>query len=84
MAFDAGLDLPTLSGLGVELSWEHVIAEEVPTLPANAFRRLDDGRYVLDRVDGQELTAISVVPGRQVGSRVEVVGVPLDAAYLAP
>ncbi len=77
----------SLAGLGavdVDVLWTEAVAEDVATLPATAFRRLEDGTYVVDVVDGGELRALTVEPGRQVGSRVEVAGVPRDADVVAP
>lgn len=83
---DAGdLAVANLGAVEVDLSWSEIVAADVATLPAGAFRRLDSGVYVVDVVDGDGgLDTIVVEPGRQVGSRVEVAGVPLDAEVIAP
>jgi hypothetical protein len=76
----------SLAGLGdveIDLLWSVSVADDVPTLPAGAFRRLDDGTYVVDIVDDGELESVVVEPGRQVGTRVEVVGVPRGADVVA-
>ena len=76
----------SLAGLGdveIDLLWSVSVADDVPTLPAGAFRRLDDGTYVVDIIDDGELESVVVEPGRQVGTRVEVVGVPRGADVVA-
>jgi hypothetical protein len=94
VGFDtAGIVDGELAGLGsveLDLSWSEPVAVDVLTLPAGAFRRLDDGTYVVEIVDigpdGEraELQSVTVEPGRQVGSRVEVSGVPRDVDIVVP
>ena len=81
----APIDLAGLGAVDVDVSWTEPVAEDVPTLPASAFRRLDDGSYVVDVIDGEgELDTIVVEVGRQVGVHVEVAGVPVDATVVSP
>lgn len=75
----------SLQGVTVEVGWDDIIATDVLTLPADTFRHLDDGSYVLGVLSGDgSVTALVVEPGRQVGNFVEVASLPLGAQVVQP
>ncbi len=76
---------PSFAGVTVEISWDEVVATDVLTVPADAFRHLDDGSYVLDVLNGDgTVTSFGVEPGRVVGNLVEVSGLPIGASIIRP
>ena len=70
----------TFEGVTVDVTWDEIVAIDVLTIPADTFRHLDDGTYVVDvRADDGTIVALAVEPGRQVGTSVEVAAIPVDA-----
>lgn len=76
---------PSFEGVTVEISWDEVVAADALTVPADVFRHLDDGSYVLDVVnDDGTVTSFAVELGRHVGNLVEVAGLPVGASIIRP
>jgi|TARA_R110002110_G_scaffold378888_1_gene589448 peptidoglycan hydrolase-like protein with peptidoglycan-binding domain len=81
---DPGL-VPSLDGVTIDISWTDVVVEDAPTLPADVFRHLDSGIYVVDILAADGTTsAVQVQPGMVLGGLVEVSGVPAGAAVIRP
>lgn len=77
--------VPPLDGVTIDISWTDVLVEDAPTLPADVFRRLDSGIYVVDLLaDDGSITSVQVEPGVVVGTTAEVSGVPIGAAVIRP
>lgn len=73
------------NGVTVSVLWSQTVAEQVVTAPADAFRRLEDGTYVIDVLsDSGTVAAIPITPGMQVGNRVEIDSAPADAQVIRP
>lgn len=80
---EVGIQL--FEGVTVEVTWDEIVATDVLTIPADTFRHLDDGTYVVDVVsDDGTIISVEVEPGRQVGTAVEVVALPTDAEIVQP
>jgi membrane fusion protein, multidrug efflux system len=85
IGFDDPDLVPSLDGVTIDLAWTDVIVVDVPTLPADVFRRLDSGIYVVDLLDDDgTISTVQVEPGTVVGGLVEVSGVPTGAAVIRP
>ncbi|BAN03535.1 peptidoglycan-binding protein [Ilumatobacter coccineus] len=75
----------SVAGRSVDVSWTETVASDVLTLPADAFRHLDDGSYVVDVVsDDGMVTAVTVEPGRSAGNLIEVSGVTAQTDVTRP
>ena len=73
--FDDNSQVPAFGGITVAVNWNNAIAVDVLTLPADTFRRLETGIYVVDVVDDDgSIRAVEVQVGTGVGSFVEVFG----------
>lgn len=73
------------NGVTTTVLWSQIVAEGATTIPADAFRRLESGAYVIDVLgESGTVTAIQITPGVQVGNNVEVAGVPIDAQIIRP
>ncbi len=85
ISFDDPDVVPSLDGVTIDIGWTDVVLEAAPTLPADVFRHLDSGIYVVDvlALDGT-ISAVQVEPGTVVGSFVEVSGVRSGAAVIRP
>lgn len=73
--FDDNTQVPAFGGITVTVNWNNAIAVDVLTLPADTFRHLETGVYVVDVLDGDgSIRAVEVQVGTSVGSFVEVFG----------
>ena len=66
--------LPDGDQIPVTVSWSHVLAEDVTTVPAGALTRLDTGVYVVEVVEPDDTTRfVEVGIGVSSGSTIEIV-----------
>jgi multidrug efflux pump subunit AcrA (membrane-fusion protein) len=66
------VSLPALDAVDVAMTWQRVEALDALTIPSSALLRLDDGSYVVDVVENDELARRRVGIGAAVGTRVEI------------
>lgn len=85
IGFDDPDLVPSLDGVTIDIRWTDLVVEDATTLPADVFRHLDSGIYVVDvlSTDGT-ISAVPVEPGAAVGSLIDVSGVPAGAAVIRP
>ncbi len=68
-------DISDVNGLEVTTSWVTSELVDALTLPPEAIRRMEDGRYVVDVLDGEETRTVVVEVLGQAGRIVAVSGV---------
>ena len=68
-------DIAATNGLEVTISWVTSELVDALTLPPEAIRRMEDGRYVVDVLEGGDLRAIEVEVLGQAGRVVAVAGI---------
>lgn len=83
--FDDTTQMAAFGGTTVTINWNHSIAADVPTLPADTFRHLESGIYVVDVFDDDgSSSTVEVQIGAAVGGFVEVFGLAEGTAVARP
>jgi hypothetical protein len=83
--FDDNSQVPAFGGITVSVHWNTAIADDVLTLPADTFRRLETGAYVVDVLDDNGTTrSVDVQIGVSVGTFVEVLGLAEGTTVARP
>ncbi len=83
--FDDNSQVPAFGGITVSVNWNTAIAVDVLTLPADTFRRLETGAYVVDVLDGNgSIRSVDVQVGVSVGTFVEVLGLAEGTTVARP
>jgi peptidoglycan hydrolase-like protein with peptidoglycan-binding domain len=82
--FDDSAQVPPFGGVTVNVNWDSTIANDMLTLPADTFRRLESGVYAVDVLDDGSISAVEVQVGAVVGGFVEVFGLAEGATVVRP